>query len=259
MTSGVARFPQVETVQIRDFSHLMTEASAHLHAPKVAFWRGQLDGEALIPTVFRDPFAPRGEVRLAMDFRQTAPARMGEHPRDDEYVKWLVLMRHNTLPTRLLDWSTSPLVAAFFATSREEDSSAVLWRLDALRLNQYQARGASLHSIGSLRVQEIAGLAFNTPSPKKQESGASQPGVIAMAPYHFSPQHMAQQSCFTIHRNGNPMEERRGSGEFLKRFVIPAEIKREVRERLSVAGIGRHYLFPDLPTLAAVLRERHKK
>ena len=44
--------------------------------------------------MFRDPFAPRGEVRGF----QTAPARMGEHPRDDEYVKWLVLKTRNPPP-----------------------------------------------------------------------------------------------------------------------------------------------------------------
>lgn len=86
----------IPTVRIRGFGHLMTEVSAREGAPPEAFWRGQLEGEELVPTVFRKPGWP--EIRLGMDFRQVAPARMrmGEHPRDDEHAKWLVLMRHNT-------------------------------------------------------------------------------------------------------------------------------------------------------------------
>ena len=81
------------------------------------------------------------------------------------------------------------------------------WRLDG----PVQARGSSLHSIGSLRVQEIAGLAFNTPPPKKQ-SGASQPGVIAMAPYHFSATYGATVVLYNTQEresNGRKAGERR--------------------------------------------------
>ena len=259
----------IPTVEIRDFGHLMAEVSAREGVPPVAFWRGQLEGESLVPAVFRDP-PSRPETRLALGFRQVAPARMrmGEYPRDDEHAKWLVLMQHSGLPTRLLDWSESPLVAAYFAAGadRGENSSAVVWRLDALCLNHFQARERTLYNIGSLRVQEFAGLAFSrrpaTPDDAAGErgDGASEPGVIAMAPYHFSPQHVAQQSCFTLHRNGNPMEQRRGGGKFLKRFIIPARIKREIRECLAAVGVARHCLFPeDLRNLATVLRQRHEK
>ena len=267
MAMNTANPPKVESVppveEIRDFGHLMMEVSASAGIPRV-FWRGQLEGDLLVPTVFRDPSLR--EVRLAMDFRQVAPARMGEYPRDNEHAKWLVLMRHNGLPARLLDWSASPLVAVFFAVDadRAKDSSAVVWRLNALRLNQYQTRKHVLYNIGSWPVQEFAGRAFSkspekTPALKGREGGVSKPGVIAMAPYHFSHQHVAQQSCFTLHRDGKPMEQRGGSGEFLKRLVIPAEIKREVRERLAATGIERRYLFPDLPNLATALRELHGK
>ena len=247
---------KIESVPIRDFGHLMTETSATGGVPERRFWRGQLEGELLVPTVFRSPLLAQREVRMTLDFRQVSPARMSEHPRDDEHVKWLVLMRHNTLPARLLDWSESPLVAAFFALDRRDgadEKDAVIWRLDALRLNDYQARERVLHNISSIRVREFAELAFG----RRPAQFRNLAGVAAMAPYHFSPQHMAQQSCFTIHRDGKPMEQRRGSEKFLKKFVVPAKLKREFRARLEATGMGRHCLFPDPTNLATVLRERH--
>ena len=253
----------IPIVEIGDFGRLMTEISATVDVPRVAFWRGQLEGWSLVPTVFRDPTLQNREVRMAMDFRQTAPARMGEYPRDNERAKWLALMRHSGLPTRLLDWSGSPLVALFFAVERrknsEEDKApAVIWRLSSLRLNRAQAQFSGLFGIQHPKVEEIAGRAWGVRRKKEgEEKSGDTPGVVAMAPYHFSPQHMAQQSCFTMHVNEKPLNERRGAGQFLKKFVIPAEAKEDMRGRLAALGIERRYLFPDLPNLAAALRERH--
>ena len=50
-------------------------------------------------------------------------------PRND--WEWLALAQHYGLPTRLLDWSRNPLVAAFFAVKEESETDSAIYILES--------------------------------------------------------------------------------------------------------------------------------
>lgn len=84
------------------------------------------------------------EERILRIFRRKAPNYLERLPAPDHHFEWLALMEHHGAPTRLLDLTWSPWVAAFFALE-PATSDAAVWAIDpvaALRQARRVARAS---------------------------------------------------------------------------------------------------------------------
>ena len=98
----------------------------------------------LRPTVWRH-YAHLQEKYLTNLFYTRAKIRHTDCPAREDFGGWLALMQHYRLPTRVLDWTSSPLVAACFATKHCHElglpfpaTGAAVWALEPHRLNESQ-------------------------------------------------------------------------------------------------------------------------
>ncbi len=193
---------------------------------------------ALLPKVGRSTHSVKAEHerRLLEDFRQHALPYLESTPTDD--WAWLSLAQHYGLATRLLDWTSNPLVAAYFAIGPEggRDDSYVETDEDCAI---YFFAGAD--TVGRLDAADRRIDPFAIDS------------VWIVRPDNISRRAAAQGSFFTAH----PCPQEPWQHADLVKLVIGADAKRDIRYGLDQLGINVATLFPGLDGLARYRNFKH--
>lgn len=212
----------------------------------------------LIPLIDRKPFSEllRREKlrceRASIDlFRSSARffASPGEQPSLRDDVVALMVLRHYGVPTRLLDWSSSPHVAAYFAVSDYDEADGEMWSFDE---PDYEMKGKSqwrkwpeTTTDGSGNDDKFAAgiTAFNLDEP---------PNWIIAAFYGVGfPRQNAQHGAYTMTArfkvdHAEALKNLLADETRHHRYVIKSHLKPKLRVTLREQhGIWRGALFPD--------------
>lgn len=196
------------------------------------------------------PYIARGgqmepEMTLIKKFKQNA--MMLVSPRPTETIEWLFIMRHHGVPTRLLDWTESPLIGAYFAVYENPDEDGALWAILPKELNN----AANVDDIPSFEEDDV--LRSYDPDFYIGETTSRLLPLAIIAPRN-STRMQAQLSVFTIsHRDNTPIEEI-GNSQHVWRYIVPREYKNAILKELVMIGIGRFQLFPELQSVGEMLR-----
>ena len=214
------------------------------------WWRGHTNESwTLVPGVHRvTGHGAAYEANIAIKFEQRAPTRHMTCPPPGDQARWLFLMQHYRLRTRLLDWTESPLVGLYFAVLNDKHSSeaGALWALDPYRMNELQIGEAVILQPGHDDAKELIGAAFSR-SPVQHEK------VLALLTHEVDVRMMVQLSALTIHSSPTPMERRPDASDYSHKFVVTSAAKSDLRKHLERLGIRERNLFPDLDHLATDL------
>jgi len=224
-----------------------------------AWWRGQSEDWPLLSGIHRPELCPQEkrdqcERDLTIRFLLGAKTRHGHWPEGD-YALQLAMMQHYRLPTRLLDWTESPLFALFFAVQNSDDKAGVLWALSPSKLNQKEFQTSMLLSPSNPSHKDVQTL-FKAPFGISDENVDK---VACVVIRHIDIRMTVQLSVFSIHGSKVPLNEYEGKDQFLIKFEIPPESKGMLRLKLISLGVRESSLFPDLDHLADELKKMVKQ
>jgi len=227
-------------------------------------YRGAFDARRpLLPSLDRlggipPPHTKAGlEAHVLRNFaRYSRPHLTGTHVSDWDL---LVTAQHHGVPTRLLDWTYSPLVATHFATKevRGEETDRAVWRLDWQRVHEtFGLRPLSLLTEDLIEIFGAEGEPF---TPWRLFEGKVRRDFCCLVePPSLDARIVAQAATFTLCSDKTrPLEAflaEHGLEDTPTKFVIPAEVVRVLRDQLDLVGFDERRLFPDLDGVAHAIR-----
>jgi hypothetical protein len=167
--------------------------------------------------------------------------------------------QHHGVPTRLLDWTYSPLVAAFFASRPCDggEQARAVWRLDWQKVHRvFQFPPLALLPRDLDTLFEPDGHA--SPWQLFSRDREATPFACVVEPPSLDARIVAQAAVFTIcsdkWHSFDEFLRTHGLADALTKYVIPAECVVLIRDQLDLAGIDERRLFPDLDGVAAAIR-----
>jgi hypothetical protein len=196
------------------------------------------------------------EEHILRNFIRYSRPYLASRPADEWEL--LVAAQHHGLPTRLLDWTYSPLVAAHFATHREmPDRDRAVWRLDWQRVHTAFDFPPLAFLIQDLETLLGEGRRL-TPWDLFSAPPETHQFACLLEPPSLDARIVSQSAAFTLCSDKcRPFDEflaRHGLGDALTRFVIPAAEVGRLRDQLDMVSVDERRLFPDLDGVAAQMR-----
>jgi len=149
----------------------------------------------------------------------------------------MVLAQHYGLKTRLLDWTSNPLAALWFACSDYQKGDAFVYALEAdtfLEKNVYQKDP------------------FRTAKTRAFQARLNNDRIVA------------QEGWFTLHRYSGktnsfvPLETNTEMKGHIHRLRVPEDKRSTLLKSLDRHGVNARTLFPDLGGLCRHLNIRHQ-
>ena len=168
-------------------------------------------------------------------------SRMNRYTNERGLGKWetLALAQHHGVPTRLLDWSLSPLVALFFAVQKEDsDKDGAIYILDTFENTEFFTNDFIFPKYDNdLFSKDPKACCHN----------------VIYTPIYSHKRQETQESIFTLVKN-NDYSTIKG----IKKYKIKGGKKKEIKAKLFSLGITYGFIFQTLDSLGDEIRYRNQ-
>lgn len=200
-------------------------------------------------------------------------------PAKDNWLEWWAIMQHYKAPTRLLDWTSSPYVAAYFAVESNDDRDGVVWVINDWALGD---RMRALYSKDwekwedsetPTRYWDKVSRSFNEDTKlfrhnpgrrifffqpeQKSHRVSAQQGWLSCSSDHYICYEKVVGDLFENHRikNATSPEYYKNWKYWNSRIIIPHSQKKEFLRQLHLINITAATIFPGIDGLGQYISE----
>lgn len=243
------------------------------------FYRGQSNKKyELTPSIYREEALIRNEDKIFRDIIAQCPT---DFKGSTSTFEKLVKMQHYSLPTRLLDITTNPLVALYFACDNDEvdgklfrfeikTSDIKYFDSDAVSVVSNIAKRPISFSIENIRdldcedfnaTTEISYLLheikYEKPHFQNIIDSKDIERVFCVKPMFDNPRIIRQSGAFFLYGiNGNKSKPALLDFDY-KIYIINKTQKKKIRKQLEALGIDKSTLFPEVEHVAEHIKDKY--
>jgi hypothetical protein len=228
-----------DPIQITSITKLLSVLNKRKDLSDCTLFRGQEEDWELIPKIgridFRTSNYEEGELKMLEDFKRLSQPHLLTVPENN--WDWLALAQHHGMATRLLDWTTNPLAALWFAVNKpsKKNKPGVLWLFNVKENDFLKDSDIKNDTIGSPFNQDVTKV--------------FQPKIVTN-------RISAQNGWFTVGRFSKKESKifrfdwNKRYNQLLTKFIIPSGNFSSIRYELDTLGINKMSLFPDIDGVA---------
>ncbi|MFX1295177.1 MAG: FRG domain-containing protein [Promethearchaeota archaeon] len=243
------------------FKDWFNEKIGRYRAPQA--FRGLSDSKYKLKTTLMRLGGPymKLEPHLLVNFRRYS----GLEPiKFDSMWYWMALGQHHGLPTRLLDWTYSPIIAMHFVTAniKKFNVDGAIWMVNFSKtakvlpnklkeeMNRIDSPVFPIESLDNVITGNTESLQNIKEALKKLESLSSSKFMVFIEPPSFDERIQNQFALFSFMSDNTLylddwLAEQNIPDLWLK-IIIPASLKIEIRDKLDQSNIAERILFPGL-------------
>jgi hypothetical protein len=222
----------------------------------IPLFRGHSNGSyTLTPTLIRSlsstdfPDIWTFENNLYSDFK----ALVGPRVKFGSSWETIFAMRHEGIPTRLLDWTENIGMSLFFALDPQTATNPHLWILNPYKLNE---KNKDLNGTLADPEEDLK------PYHETYANYCNVPGFechdlpIAIYPRRTNDRIFAQRGLFTIHGK-DPTSMENTCADCIERIDLTSDIIPKLRNVLIQFGINKYSVYPDFKGLGDYLKDKY--